>query len=195
MKKINNKELLELLKNDAQAFNEYRREYKDQIIDFSNMHIIIKYQKYRINLDNINMNESTISIGGYYDNRFAECYDLYEFNSCDLSGSIIRVSSTAQVNFKNSDLSHSKIEAQVCTFNHEVLCFFNCSMKGMCFSGFKLIGTKFDYSDLNEVNFYGSRIENCSFYNVKNLDKANISDQQLSANYYQRYKINQNNND
>jgi len=73
MKKLNNKELLELLENDTSEFNDYRKKYKDQIIDFSNMNIIIKYQKYRINLENIKMNESTISIGGYCDDRFEEC--------------------------------------------------------------------------------------------------------------------------
>ena len=57
------------------------------------------------------------------------------------------------------------------------------------FDGFKLNGTKFDYSDLNCVNFYNARIKWCSFFNVKNLDKANISDEQLSLNFYQRFTI------
>lgn len=193
MKKLNNKELLELLENDIYAFNEYRRKYQDQIIDFSDMCIRIKYDSFAINLKNIKMNNSTIYIGVYSDDRFAECYDVYEFNSCDLSGSLLRISRKAQVNFKDCNLSHSRINSLSYSFNCDVLCFINCNMKEMCFSGFQLTGIKFDYSDVNEVNFYGAKIENCSFFNVKNLDKVNITDKQLSLNYYQRYNLNTNN--
>jgi|DEB0MinimDraft_10_1074344.scaffolds.fasta_scaffold352824_2 uncharacterized protein YjbI with pentapeptide repeats len=39
MNKLNNKELLELLKTDVKTFNLYREEYADQEIDFSNANI------------------------------------------------------------------------------------------------------------------------------------------------------------
>jgi len=39
MNKLNNKELLELLKTDVKTFNLYREEYADQEIDFSNANL------------------------------------------------------------------------------------------------------------------------------------------------------------
>ena len=39
MNKLNNQELLELLKTDVKSFNVYREEYADQEIDFSNANL------------------------------------------------------------------------------------------------------------------------------------------------------------
>jgi len=49
MNQLNNKQLLELIKNDVEGFNAYRSEYTDQEIDFENANL------YKANLEGVNL--------------------------------------------------------------------------------------------------------------------------------------------
>ena len=55
MNQLNNKQLLELIKNDVKEFNAYRSEYTDQEIDFENANL------YKANLEGVNLSLAYLS--------------------------------------------------------------------------------------------------------------------------------------
>ena len=84
MNQLNNKQLLELIKNDVEGFNAYRSEYTDQEIDFENANL------YKANLEGVNLS------GAYLKG--------VNLAGADLRGADLRGANLTDANFYRADL-------------------------------------------------------------------------------------------
>lgn len=144
MKKMNDDQLLELLKTSVNGFNEYRQEYPDQKIDFS----------YR-NLKGVNFFRASLHKVNFRGSNLKRAYLVWaNFYKADFQDACLRGAELGGVN-----LQHTNFEG--------------ADLQRACLQGADLINSNLQYSDLtgsdlryanfDEADLFRAKVANANF--------------------------------
>ena len=188
MNKLNDKELLELLKTDVQAFNVYREECPNQNIDFSDSDLNcldINADNFYLNLSYINFQNSTFKFAKIKNvNLEGSNIRNCNFSFCNLQNSNLKNVKAEFADFHGSNLSESDLEGgffykanfRFCNLNYAD--FRSAKIKkSYLFKGKKSItirdkyvnqeGETTYYTDINLIKFTKDQIMYFNFYKKK----------------------------
>lgn len=138
MKKLTNKDLADLLKNNVNAFNDYRDSFPNQKIDFTKLDNSINFKHSSLdganlsnmNLEGLNFTDSNMIKVKLKESNISNC----NFSRCRLNNSDLRGVQLQNTCFKNAEAEH-------------------CDFRG---ADVKL--ANFDYSILHYSDFKGSNL-------------------------------------
>tara|TARA_R100000406_G_scaffold61303_2_gene42631 strand:+ start:2726 stop:3388 length:663 start_codon:yes stop_codon:yes gene_type:complete len=98
VKKLNNQELLELLKKDVNAFNDYRENYPNQIIDFCNA----------------NLSENNLAGSNISNCNFTRCYlSNSDLRNVKAKGACFKYAEAEHCDFRGSDVESANFDYSI----------------------------------------------------------------------------------
>ena len=142
MKKLTNKDLAYLLKNNVNAFNDYRDSFPNQKIDFTKLDDSINFKHSSLddanlsnmNLDGLNFTDSNMRKVKLKKSNISDC----DFTRCRLNNSDLRGVQAKNTCFKNAEAKH-------------------CDFRGADVESADFICCSVHYSDFRGSNFNSSQ--------------------------------------
>lgn len=142
MKKLTNKDLADLLKNNVNAFNDYRDSFPNQKIDFTKLDDSINFKHSSLddanlsnmNLEGLNFEDSYMGKVKLKESNISNC----DFTRCILNNSDLRGVKAKNTCFKNAEAKH-------------------CDFRGSYVESADFICCSVHYSDFRGSNFNSSQ--------------------------------------
>lgn len=142
MKKLTNKDLADLLKNNVNAFNDYREKFPNQKIDFTKLDDSINFKHSSLddanlsnmNLEGLNFTDSYMGKVQLKESNISNC----DFTRCRLNNSDLRGVKAKNTCFKNAEAKH-------------------CDFRGSDVESADFICCSVHYSDFRGSNFNSSQ--------------------------------------